>query len=143
MIEVQKVFTVTKPIGFVQEYLKDFANAAEWDPGTKSCTRQGSGPVQVGATWRNVSEFKGKETELTYELTDSSPRHLQFVGTNKTVTSTDDITMATVDGGTSITYHAEFEFHGIAKLASPFLKGDLEELADKTATQMAQVIDSK
>ncbi len=143
MLEVKKVFAVNKPVAEVQSYLKDFANAEEWDAGTKSCTRVSAGPITVGTSWKNVSEFKGKETELSYRLTKLEPSHLQFVGQNKTVTSTDDLTFAAVSGGTSITYSAKFDFHGIAKLASPFLRGALNKLGDQTAAQMKTVINAK
>lgn len=141
MVAVERVFTVSTPRPEVHAYLRDFANAEEWDPGTISCRRQGDGPVAVGATWSNVSEFRGKETELTYRLTQDSPDHLQFVGENKTVTSTDDISFAADGTGTRITYHAEFAFHGLAALATPFVKGQLEELGDKTQAQLTTVLD--
>ena len=140
MVDVERVFTVNKSMAQVHDYLRDFARAEEWDPGTVSCRQQSPGPVAVGTTWANVSEFRGKETELTYTLTQDSPDHLQFVGENKTVTSTDDISFAEVDGGTRITYHAEFEFHGLAKLAVPFVKGELDELGDKTEQQLSEVL---
>ncbi len=140
MVDVERIFTVTKPMAEIQQYLRDFARAEEWDPGTISCSQEGPGPVQVGTTWRNVSEFRGKETELTYRLTEDSPDHLQFVGENKTVTSTDDISFEPTAGGTRITYHASFEFHGLAKLAVPFVKGELESLGDKTEAQMTSVL---
>lgn len=143
MVDVERVFTVTAPLTEIHSYLRDFANAEEWDPGTISCSQSSAGPVAVGTTWKNVSEFRGKETELTYTLTKDSPDHLQFVGENKTVTSTDDIGLAAVDGGTRITYHADFEFHGLAKLAVPFVKGELESLGDKTEAQMTTVLNGK
>lgn len=143
MVDVERVFTVTAQRDAIQDYLRDFARAEEWDPGTVSCSQSSSGPVAVGTTWTNVSEFRGKETELTYTLTRDEPGHLQFVGENKTVTSTDDITLTPVDGGTRVTYHADFEFHGLAKLAVPFVKGELEELGDKTEAQMTTVLNGK
>ena len=38
MIEVERTFDVDRPVEVVVDYLKDFANAEEWDPGTQSCT---------------------------------------------------------------------------------------------------------
>lgn len=57
MVHVQRTVVVGKPVEQVVAYLADFANAVQWDPGTQSCTRMGAeGPVQVGATWHNVSK---------------------------------------------------------------------------------------
>ncbi|WP_328539863.1 hypothetical protein [Streptomyces sp. NBC_00344] len=69
------------------DYLKDFSRTEEWDPGTKTCRRLDTGPVLPGATWRNVSEFRGRETELTYRLTRLEPRRLTFVGEGPKVES--------------------------------------------------------
>ena len=104
--------------------------------------QQTPGEVGVGTTWANVSEFRGKDTELTYRLAVLEPAHLVFVGENKTVTSTDDITLSTVGSGTSVDYHATFDFHGLANLAVPFIKSDLEDLGDKTQYKLTEVLSS-
>jgi carbon monoxide dehydrogenase subunit G len=141
MVQVQRTFTVHKPTDVVANYLKDFARAEEWDPGTRTCRRVDDGPVAVGARWLNVSEFKGKETELTYQLARMEPGHLVFVGKNKTATSTDDLTLTAVPEGTSITYRATIVFHGLAKLADPFLKREFERLGDAVVDSMTTAVD--
>ena len=142
MVSVQRSFVVLKPVDVVVGYLKDFANAEQWDPGTISCVRTDSGPVQVGSTWHNVSEFRGKDTALEYRLDVLEPDHVVFVGENKTATSRDDLTFAGHDGQTRITYHAEIEFHGIAKLAGPLLQREFEKLADGVEETMTRRINA-
>jgi carbon monoxide dehydrogenase subunit G len=142
MITVERSFEVDKNVDTVHDYLRDFGHATEWDPGTKSCDRtDGPGPIAVGATWHNVSELKGRETELTYELRHDEPDHLTFVGTNKTATSTDDIRLTPArDGGSRITYRAQIVFNGVAKLAQPFLDGEFERLGDATVRSLTRAI---
>jgi carbon monoxide dehydrogenase subunit G len=141
MVSVQRTFVVDQPLEVVVDYLKDFSRAQEWDPGTKSCRREDAeGPVQVGATWHNVSEFRGRETELDYRLEVLKADHLTFVGQNRTATSTDDLSFTTSGEGTAITYRAHVEFHGLAKLAGPFLQSEFERLGDQTEKQMTRVI---
>ncbi|MCS7477494.1 SRPBCC family protein [Umezawaea endophytica] len=142
MVNVERRFTVDKPVGVVAEYLKDFANAEQWDPGTRSCVRTDSGPVQVGSTWHNVSEFKGKETELDYRLDRMEPNRLVFVGENKTATSTDDLTLTPAGSGTEVTYHAHIVFHGLAKVADPFLKSEFEKLGDEVVESMTKAVEN-
>lgn len=142
MVQVQRTITVRKPIDVVADYLRDFARTEEWDPGTVSCTRLDEGPLHVGARWRNVSRFKGKETELTYELTRLEPEHLVFVGKNKTATSTDDLTLASTTDGTVITYRATIVFNGLAKLADPFLKREFERLGDAVVGAMTEKVNA-
>lgn len=142
MVQVRRTITVRKPVDVVVDYLRDFARAEEWDPGTLSCTRLDEGPIRVGARWRNVSRFRGKETELTYELARLQPAHLVFVGKNKTATSTDDLTLESTPDGTVITYRATIVFHGLAKLADPFLKREFEKLGDAVVSSMTAAVNA-
>ncbi len=142
MTDVRRTFTVSQPMDKVVSYLEDFANAEQWDPGTVTCTRIGAAPVGVGTHWKNVSKFRGRTTELDYELVRSEPDRLTFVGKNKTATSTDDLHFRAADGKTEISYHAHFDFHGLARLAEPFLKGALEKLGDQTEAQMRKTINA-
>ena len=142
MINVERSFPVNKPVDVVVNYLKDFANAEEWDPGTKSCVQETAGPIVVGTTWHNVSVIKGRETELTYRLAELESGHVKLIGENKTATSVDDMTVAATDTGSMITYHAQITFNGIAKLAGPFLQSEFEDLGEKTVEQMTRAINS-
>lgn len=141
MVDVSRTLTVRAPLPAVVEYLKDFANAEEWDPGTVSCTQISAGPVGFGTEWRNVSEFRGRETTLTYRLERIEERRLVFVGSNKTATSTDDLTFAEAGDGTSITYHAHVDFHGLARLADPFMKKEFDRLGDELVHTMAAAVE--
>src|SRR5690242_11102622 len=122
MATIQRVLTVGRPVETVFGYLADFEHTNEWDPGTVRTTRLDGGGG-VGTTYRNISRFNGRETELTYTVVEvSSPERLRFRGVNKTVTASDTITLRPVGPGeTELTYLAEFEFHGVARLAVPFL----------------------
>jgi carbon monoxide dehydrogenase subunit G len=144
VVGVERSFIVDRPVGVVADYLKDFANTEEWDPGTLSCVRQGrGGPVRVGTTWTNVSEFRGKDTELEYRLETCEPDRLVFVGENRTASTRDEISMLGLGRtGTSITYRAQVTFHGLAKLAEPLLQREFEKLADRTQIQLTKVLNN-
>lgn len=140
MVNVTRTFLVDKPVETVVDYLKDFGNAVEWDPGTQRCERQDEGPIQVGSTWHNVSKVLGKESELTYTLEKLEPGHVVLVGRNDTATSTDDITVRPADGGSEITYHAQIDLHGAAKLGAPVVKIEFERLGNATEKQLTEAI---
>lgn len=140
MVHVQRTFTVSKPVEVVVDYLKDFAHAEAWDPGTVTCTRDGAGPVEVGAKWNNVSKVRGKETKLAYRLEKLEPGRIVFIGENKTATSNDDMTFTSVAGGTQIHYDSNIVFHGLAKLADPFMVKEFERLGDETVEKMTKVL---
>ncbi len=139
---MHRTITVRTPSQTVVDYLKDFAHAEAWDPGTVSCTRTDDGPIAVGAQWHNVSEFRGKQTELTYRLEQLEAGRIVFVGGNKTATSTDDLTVTEEDGTTTISYHATIKFHGLAKLADPLLKREFEKMGDELVPTMQKALEA-
>jgi carbon monoxide dehydrogenase subunit G len=140
VVHVQRTFPVHGTVPGVIDYLADFGHAEAWDPGTISCSREGSGPVQVGARWTNTSTFRGRRTVLRYRLAERSEHRLTFVGENKSAHSVDDLVVRDVGAGTEITYTADITFKGLARLADPFLRGTFETLADETAAQLSAVL---
>ena len=133
-------FTVSPPPHIVLDYLQDFANAEESDPGTEKCTRLDAGPVRVGSTWHNKSKIAGVSTELTYELTERTDQRLVLVGNNDTATSTDTITVMSEGTGSSITYEAVIEMKGAAKLTAPLVKVVFEKIGSDTEDDMTAVL---
>ena len=142
MPSVSRTFTVTLPIDRAVDYLKDFGNAEAWDPGTETCTRNDSGPIAVGANWHNVSKILGVKAELTYTLETLEADKIVLVGRNDSSTSTDTLTFRPADGGTEITYQADLEMKGAAKLAAPIMKLEFEKLAGDTEKQMTEVLNT-
>lgn len=140
MPTVARSFTVAAPPPLVVDYLKDFGNAEEWDPGTQRCTRRGTGQIGEGSSWHNVSKIFGVTAELTYTLHKLTESTLVFVGENKSSTSTDTITVDANDGGSRLTYRADLEMKGAAKLLNPVMKLVFEKLANDTEKQLSAVL---
>ncbi|MER7680678.1 SRPBCC family protein [Streptomyces sp. NPDC096934] len=136
MIEVERSLILEHPLRDVVVYLADFAHTEDWDPGTISCRRIGRGDVALGTEWLNLSEFRGRRTELSYQLTRFDPIHLTFVGRNSKATSTDDMLFEDRVGRTRLTYRARIEFHGLARLAEPLLRRDFERLGDEVVRKL-------
>ena len=113
-------------------YLSDFTTTEEWDPGTVRTTRM-SGDGGVGTRYHNTSKFLGRETELVYVVEESTaPRKLRLRGENKTVIAHDTMTLEpTAAGGAELTYQAEFEFKGAARLVAPLLAPALRRLGNE------------
>ncbi len=140
MTTTTRTFSVTPAPETVVNYLKDFANAEEWDPGTVSCTQIGAGPVAVGTSWNNVSKIAGNETELVYTLEELTDDKIVLVGKNDQATATDTITVRPDGTGSEITYAAELEMHGAAKLLTPVMKLVFEKLGNDTEDDMVSVL---
>jgi carbon monoxide dehydrogenase subunit G len=141
MVDVSRTFTVEIPPEVAVDYLADFGNAEEWDPGTVSCTRIDSGPVEPGARWHNVSKILGRQTELIYVLTEKRADRVTLEGRNKTATSVDRIEVHAASGGSRLVYRARIRFHGLARLADPLMRFVFERLAGKTVDQMTRALE--
>ena len=141
-MEIERTVTVGHPVDRVFAYLSDFTNTTEWDPGTVR-TERVSGEGGVGTRYHNVSKFLGRRTELDYLVIESVPgERFALRGENATVVAKDTMTFVrTVTGsgapgdgaaeGTTVTYRADFEFKGLAKLVAPLFAPAFKKLGDE------------
>ena len=143
-MHVERIFTVSRPIEDVFDYLSDFENTNEWDPGTIE-TRRTGGDGGIGTTYANTSTFAGRRTELTYETVGfDRPTFFSARGRNKTATATDTLTFTRDGARTQIHYRADFQFHGVVKLVAPWVvKPKLQALADETVEQLRGCLESR
>ncbi|GAA3386122.1 SRPBCC family protein [Streptomyces racemochromogenes] len=140
MIHVTRTMLVPRPTEDAVTYFADFAHTQEWDPATVSCVRLDRGPLEPGARWRNLSRFRGRTSELEYRLDVRQADHLVFTGRNGTVHVTDDLRFTPASPeSTRLTYDATFAFKGVARLAAPFLRGEVDRLADDVAAAVPRV----
>lgn len=121
------------PPSAVYDYLKDFTTSEQWDPGTVETTLV-EGDGGIGSEYHNRSVFRGNETELTYVTMDLQPGRLVVMrGENRSVIAQDTMSISPGAGGEGavLVYEADFTFKGLAKLATPFLRGQLTKLGDE------------
>jgi len=138
MITISRTFTVAAPVAVVLAYLRDLGNTAEWDG--RRTTRVGAGPVAVGASWLGESRILGVRTELTYTLVEADGDRLVFHGRSEGAGSTETVTVRPVRDGSELTYRVDLEVHGLAKLATPVLRMELEKLGTASAGRLAAVL---
>jgi len=142
VISVERSVDVERPVEVVFTFLADFVHTELWDPGTVSTTRTDTGPLGLGSRFHNVSEFRGRRTELDYEVMRfDQNEHLTFTGENKTVTATDDMALRATAAGTHITYRAHFRFKRWARLAEPVLRPGFGKIADETVAQLRATLE--
>ena len=73
-MKIVRTVTVDRPMAEVFAYLSDFTTTEEWDPAP--CAPPGRAATAGSARrYRNVSRFLGRETELTYVVTEHQPPH--------------------------------------------------------------------
>jgi carbon monoxide dehydrogenase subunit G len=132
-MHVERTFTVSRSIEDVFDYLSDFENTNEWDPGTIE-TRRTSGDGGIGTEYANRSSFAGREVELTYTtIGHDRPTFFSARGVNAQSTATDSMTFTRDGDRTQIRYRADFQFRGVVKYLAPLvLRRRLDGLADET-----------
>jgi carbon monoxide dehydrogenase subunit G len=139
-MKVERTVRTDKPLTKVFDYLSDFTTTTDWDPGTVSTVRE-QGDGGVGTTYRNTSEFMGRQTELRYVVQELVPgERIKLRGENKTVTSTDTLTFRPAGDQTEVTYSAEFDFKGPARYLAPLLRPALNRLGDHAEQGLRQAL---
>jgi carbon monoxide dehydrogenase subunit G len=139
-MRLQKTVVVDKPLDTVFGYLSDFTTTTEWDPGTVLTVNQ-HGDGGVGTTYLNTSTFLGRQTQLTYVVRAFVPaQRVQLRGENKTVIAVDTMSFRSVDGGTEVTYQAEFTVKGPSRLLAPLLRPAFERLGTKAQAGMRDAL---
>jgi carbon monoxide dehydrogenase subunit G len=125
------------------DYLSDFANAQEWDPGVVEAERLGEGAIGEGTEFRLVAVFLGRRSTLVYRTIEyRRPDVVTFRGENATVVSLDRITFEALAGGTRITYDADLTLKGPWRLADPLLGLAFKGVGDRALAGMRARIGS-
>jgi hypothetical protein len=118
-MHITRTVTTAVPLPRAFAYLSDFTTTTEWDPGTVATTRL-SGDGGPGTRYRKVSRFLGRETELTYTVTELDPgRLVRLRAQNRSVVADDAMSFAGDDRSTTLTYEARLQLRGLARLARP------------------------
>ncbi|MEU4452720.1 SRPBCC family protein [Nocardioides sp. NPDC023903] len=141
-MKIDRTVETSAPTAEVFDFLADFTNTEEWDPGTVRTDRI-SGNGGVGTAYANTSRFLGRNTDLTYVVEVYEPgKRVRLRGENKTVVAHDTMTFVpTATGGTSVRYVAEFELKGMARMVAPLLTPAFTRLGDSASEQMRATLD--
>jgi carbon monoxide dehydrogenase subunit G len=131
----------TLPIEAAFDYVADFANSEEWDPGVESAERLDDGPVGVGSRYRLGVHLGRRVAPMEYRITEfDRPRRVVLVGEGSGVSAVDDIRFAPAASGTRIDYTADIRLGGLLRLAQPFLGGAFANVARKAADGMRRTL---
>jgi carbon monoxide dehydrogenase subunit G len=131
----------TLPIEAAFDYVADFANSEEWDPGVETAERLDNGPVGVGSRYRLGVHLGSRVAPMEYRITEfDRPRRVVLVGEGSGVSAVDDIRFEPSPTGTRIDYTADIRLGGLLRLAQPFLGGAFANVARKAADGMRRTL---
>lgn len=136
MPKIERTVTVQQPLDKVWDYLTDFTTTEQWDPGTVSTVRL-SGDGTPGTVYRNVSKVVGRKVPIEYTVTALEPKTLfQLAGTMSSMKLLDTMRFEETADGVSVTYTADFQPQGLAKLAEPLMPLGMKKLGDDAAASL-------
>ena len=126
------------------DYLADFSNADDWDPNTTSSERVGDAPLGAGTKYSVVTEFGGREMTLTYETVKfDRPNKVVLESSASMAKIRDTMTFEPQGTGCLVTYDANIEMKGIAKLLDPIFALAFKRVGDRAIESLKEKLGEK
>ena len=134
MARIQESVDTDLPLDQVFDFVADFANIEQWDPGVTRSAQRLNGPIQVGTVYDVDVNDGGRTIPMTYTVTDYRPKEqVVLIGDASTVQAVDTIEFFETDSGTRVVYTADLSMKGLLRLAEPFLGGKFKEIGTSAA----------
>jgi len=130
---------LNRPTEEVFAFLANLENDVKWRREWVDAKKTSEGPLGVGATFRLVSEFLGRQIPTVYEVIEYEPNWITaWKAVSGPLPLTFRRTFERVDGGTRVTIRYEAEIRGFLKLIKPLvisagkraLEGDFPKLKE-------------
>ena len=103
--------------------LEDFSGVANWDPSVIWAKRLDAGPIALGSRFEVVLGAFGARATLEYALVAAErPHRLVFRADKGPLVSIDEITFSPREGGVRVTYDAQLQLTGAARVLDPLLQ---------------------
>jgi len=123
------------------DYLAEFSNAQEWDPGVESAEMTTPAPVALGSRFHLVTKVAGRAVPLDYEIIAyDRPNVVTVRAENSSTISEDTITFTEVaaSGGsdrphTEVRYEAGLELKGAYRVLTPVIGIMFKGIGDRAA----------
>ena len=126
------------------DFIADFSNAAQWDPGVASAVRLDAGPIREGTRVRLGVRMAGRVAPMEYVVTTWQPPHrVVLSGQGSGVVAVDDIRFQATPTGTRIDYTADIRLRGLLRLAAPFAGGAFARIARDARDGMQRALDRR
>lgn len=142
MIKIEKSIFIDRPQEEVFDFMGNLENDIQWR-NLESAERTSDGPIGVGTTWREASNFMGREIELDIETIGYDPPH-QLI--NKSISGPFPMEVTihfkALDGGTLISLSAQGEFGGFFKMAEGLVSKQVEKQVDTEWAALKKLLEA-
>jgi NAD(P)-dependent dehydrogenase (short-subunit alcohol dehydrogenase family) len=124
------------------DYMAEFSNGAEWDPGVAGAERLDEGPVGLGSRFRLDVRVGGRSTPFDYAIESyERPHRVVLVAENAFVRSEDTITVVPrPSGGSVLTYDAQLSLRGALSPFSGALALPFRRIGDRGLGGLRRVL---
>ena len=116
------------------DYVANFENIVEWDPGVSAARKVTPGPVGVGTEYALDLQYGGAPLSMVYRITEwDPPRLVVLEGDGSRSHAIDRIAFKPTSTGTVVDYRADIRLKGLYRLAQPFLGKLFRDIGDGAA----------
>jgi len=145
MARYRGTVSTDRSVDEVFEYLAEFSNAAEWDPGVSEARRLDVGPVGRGSAFRLLVRVGQRTVPLDYRIVAfEPPTRVDVVADNGVVRSEDHMTVtANAAGGSTVTYDADLRLRGAFVLAEPLVRAMFHRIGDRGIAGLREVLSAR
>ena len=135
MAHAQRRIDVDTPPEQAFTYLAQFANAAEWDPGTSEARMVTPEPVGPGSEFDLLVRAFGRDSWWRYRIVEHDPpRRVALRAETGVLVADDTITVEPRPGGGSVVvYDAALQLRGPLRLLDPLLGLAFRRIVDRGA----------
>jgi hypothetical protein len=114
---------IDRPVKDVFKYISNFSNHKDMIAANVDSKQTSEGPVQVGATMRNIAKFMGVKMEEHFVVTEFVPDKVlaKESAPGSTFVTGDKMTFEEVNGGTLLTCRVYANLKGFLKLFDGYL----------------------
>ena len=142
MIRLKESIYIRKNIKHVFNYVSDFSNIQEWDPGVVSSVRIQPGKTGVGSNYDLTLKFGPFRPKMIYEIVAYEPNaRVVLTGKGGSFSVTDTIIFTKTSLGTQIDYQADIRFDGFGKYIEGCLSPLMNQIGRKAMEGLEQTLD--
>jgi carbon monoxide dehydrogenase subunit G len=144
MTTLHEQVETTLPIEDVFDYVADFANSQEWDPGVATAERLDDGPIGPGSRFRLGVRLGPRVAPMEYRISVfERPTRVVLVGSGSGVSAVDEIRLERLTTGARLDYTADIRLGGILRLFEPFLGGAFANIGRNAADGMQRTLEAQ
>ncbi len=144
MIKVEGTVVINRPIEEVFAFLVNPDNTSLWQGAVLESKQTSEGPLGVGAKGQVTSQFLGRRSETTWEITEYElNRKAALKSTSGPVPYNQSATLESVDEGTKVTLVAEYEVGGFFKLAEPIVDRMVQRQAETDFAILKELMEAQ